>query len=196
MATHTTDQQIRVRIDSFLTELSGLVRKAALDAVQEALAGGATTRRHRGPGRPRGAAKRRRGRPRKATVRAKSVKRGKRIRRSTADLDKIAARVLTQVKSKAGQRLEEIGKALKTDTSILKRPVSMLLTAKKLRTEGQKRGTKYFAGGARGSPSRFRGKAKARTRRKGKPAKKISRKRAARRVPRADAPGQPAAAAA
>jgi hypothetical protein len=52
--------------------------------------------------------------------------------------------VLAQVRSKSGQRLEEIGRALKTDTAILKRPVAMLVESKKLKTTGQKRGTKYF----------------------------------------------------
>ena len=38
--------------------------------------------------------------------------------------------MLAQVRSKAGQRLEEIGRALKTDTAILKKPVADLLKAK------------------------------------------------------------------
>lgn len=41
--------------------------------------------------------------------------------------------------------LEEIGRTIKTDTAELKRPVAMLLAAKKLRTTGAKRGTNYFA---------------------------------------------------
>jgi len=43
-------------------------------------------------------------------------------------------------------RVDQIPRAV-TD---LKRPVATLLEAKKLRTEGQKRGTRYFAGGAKG----------------------------------------------
>ena len=45
---------------------------------------------------------------------------------------------------KEGHRLEEIGRALKTDTAILKKPIAMLLAEKKLKTTGAKRGTKYF----------------------------------------------------
>jgi hypothetical protein len=59
-------------------------------------------------------------------------------------LARIAGRVLAQVKAKPGQRLEEIGRALKTDTAVLKRPVAMMVAAKTLGTKGQKRGTKYF----------------------------------------------------
>jgi hypothetical protein len=69
---------------------------------------------------------------------------GKRVRRSPEDLAKLQATVLAAVRAKQGQRLEEIGKALKTDTSVLKRPVALLLEAKKLKTTGARRGTKYF----------------------------------------------------
>jgi hypothetical protein len=69
---------------------------------------------------------------------------GKRVRRSPADLAKLQATVMAAVKAKQGQRLEEIGKALKTDTSVLKRPVALLVASKKLKTQGKKRGTKYF----------------------------------------------------
>jgi hypothetical protein len=37
-----------------------------------------------------------------------------------------------------------VPKALKTDTSVLKRPVAMLIEAKKLKKKGKKRGTKHF----------------------------------------------------
>jgi hypothetical protein len=47
---------------------------------------------------------------------------------------------MSQIRSKKGQRLEEIGKALKTDTAVLKRPIAMLLAAKKVRTEGRSAG--------------------------------------------------------
>ena len=69
---------------------------------------------------------------------------GRRVRRSTEDLEKLGGAVLAQVRSKQGQRLEEIGRAMKTDTGILKRPIALLLAAKKLKTKGQKRGTQYF----------------------------------------------------
>ena len=47
-------------------------------------------------------------------------------------------------RSNPGQRLEEIGRAMKTDTAVLKRPMALLLAAKKVKTQGKKRGTKYF----------------------------------------------------
>jgi hypothetical protein len=116
------------------------VKRQALEAVHDALGQSAPVRR--GPGRPRKVSIRRGRRPK---AMAKRAMRGKRVRRSPEDLAKLQASVMTQVRSKAGQRLEEIGRALKTDTAVLKRPVAMLLAAKKLKTQGKKRGTKYFA---------------------------------------------------
>jgi hypothetical protein len=133
MPTHL-DTEIQSRIQSFLDELSGLVKAQALEAVHEALGGTAAPAR-RGPGRPRKVSMRPGRKPRAM---------GKRVRRSPADLAQLQATVLAAVRAKQGQRLEEIGKALKTDTAVLKRPVAMLVASKKLKTQGKKRGTKYF----------------------------------------------------
>jgi hypothetical protein len=75
---------------------------------------------------------------------ARRAVKGKRIRRSPEDLAKLQATILAAVKAKQGQRLEEIGRALKTDTAVLKRPMALLLAGKKVKTTGAKRGTKYF----------------------------------------------------
>ncbi|MFN0006382.1 MAG: DNA-binding protein [Planctomycetota bacterium] len=137
MTTQPLDQEIQSRIQSFLAELSDLVKKSALEAVQMTLAGGATTRR-RGPGRPRGSGKRGPGRPRKTGRPAQRAK------RSSEQVDAMAARVLAQVRSKQGQRLEQIAKVMKLPTKGLKLPIAKLMAAKKLKTKGRKRGTQYF----------------------------------------------------
>jgi hypothetical protein len=140
MATPTLDQDIQSRIQSFLAELSLLVKRQALEAVHEALAtDGAVPRR--GPGRPRGSGKRGPGRPRKA---GRPARAGKRAKRSSEAVEAMAARVLAQIRSKQGQRLEEIGKAMKLPTKGLKLPIQKLLASKKVKTKGQKRGTQYF----------------------------------------------------
>ena len=145
MANNHLDQQIRSRIENFLDEIAALVRESALESVQAALGGNGGTSPRRGPGRPRGSG-RGPGRPRKAMRAARRAvgRAGKRIRRSAEDLEKLGASVLAQVRTKQGQRLEEIGRAMKTDTGILKRPIALLLAKKKLKTKGQKRGTQYF----------------------------------------------------
>jgi len=136
MANHSLDSEIQSRISNFLDELSLLVKRSALEAVHEAL--GEATSPRRGPGRPRKVSfSPSRGLRRIAT-------RGIRAKRTSVQIEAIGSKVLSHVRSKPGQRLEEIGRALKTDTAILKRPIANLLAAKKLSTKGQKRGTKYF----------------------------------------------------
>ena len=75
------------------------------------------------------------------------MRRARRGRRSSSDLDATAEEFLAHVKANDGQRLEEIGRALKINTAELKRPAQMLLAAKVVRTTGAKRGTKYHAKG-------------------------------------------------
>lgn len=139
MNTPQLDASIRSEIDRFLVSISALVRQAAVEAVREALGADGEMRAasaRRGPGRPRKAAA--------ATPAApKGRKRG---RRSSADVEVVAAQVLAYVNANPGQRLEEIGRGMGTATAGLKRPIQGLLAAGELRTEGQKRGTKYFAG--------------------------------------------------
>jgi len=132
MPPSTIDTKIQARIESFAHELSELVKQAAVESVQEALNGSGPTRRGRKP-------------------RAKAVaKRGssRSSRRSSEQVADLGKTILAHVKSNQGHRLEEISAALKTPSKELKRPVALLLEAKKLKKRGQKRGTKYFAGAA------------------------------------------------
>lgn len=68
--------------------------------------------------------------------------------------------VVAHVQAHAGQRLEEIAKALRCPTKILKGPVAKLVSSGALRTEGRKRGTKYFVGGGKPVAARPRGRAR------------------------------------
>jgi hypothetical protein len=167
MPTSTIDTAIRTQIDQFLTSISQLVRQAAVEAVKDAL--GATDGRVAAP------ARRGPGRPRKVQAgAAPAPKPGKRGRRTSADMEGAGAKVLDYVKANPGSRLEEIGRGLGTETVGLKGPIKALLAAGSLRTEGQKRGTKYFAGGRRGPKPRATKRAGKKVGRKG--AKRAGRK--------------------
>jgi hypothetical protein len=141
-----------------------------VEAVKEAL--GATDGKvaapaRRGPGRPRKAAA--------APAAAAPTKPGKRGRRSAADVEQVASQVLAYVQGNPGERLEEIGRGLKVDTAGLKGPIKVLIGTGRLRTEGQKRGTKYFAGAGKAPAGAGRKKAgKRKTGKRGRkgPAKK------------------------
>src|SRR5688572_5096063 len=155
MNTSHLDSEIRALIDQFTGKFRELLGLAALGSVQMALEAGVGTPvapARRGPGRPRGSGK--------ATT-APTAKRGPgrpsaaksapaRIRRSSADVEEVAEQVLGYVRTHPGSRLEEIGRGLGTDTAGLKVPVKELMGSGRLRTEGQKRGTRYFAGGGGG----------------------------------------------
>ena len=166
MPTSTIDTAIRSQIDQFLTSISALVRQAAVEAVKDALGatdGKVATPARRGPGRPRKVAV--------APNAAAPSKRGKRGRRSSADLETTGALVLDYVKANPGSRLEEIGRGLKVDTAGLKAPIKVLIATGRLATEGQKRGTKYLPGSRMALAAKGAGRKKA-GRKAGRRAKK------------------------
>lgn len=154
--------QIRACIDSFVEELTALVRQAAVESVREALGSAPSAKR--------------RGRARAAAGR-------KRLRRSATSLDSLSSRLLSHVKANPGQGITEIAAALGATSKELRLPVQKLLGEKKLRTTGQRRGTKYRAagraGGRRAAPRKVRKRKAARrkaTRAKGRRSAKKRKK--------------------
>ena len=164
------DREIRSRIDTLLTDISALVKRSALDAVNSALGGAATPSAaapQRGPGRAR------------KDVSAPKAARGKRVKRTSEDVQATATAFLAYVKANQGQRLEEIAKGLGVPTKDLKLPVIKLLEARAVRTEGQKRGTRYFAGSRRKSAT---AKARGAASKKGKRGSAKKTRRAGRKA--------------
>ena len=66
-------------------------------------------------------------------------------KRPPAELAKLTEKLGEYIKAHPGLRIEPIGKALGTPTKELSLPIKKLLAAKKIRSEGQKRATEYFA---------------------------------------------------
>ena len=138
---------ISARVASFVSDLEGLVRKAALEAVQAALGGPATARSA-----PSSAP------ARKATAKAPTAKPAPskpapwkpatRVRRSPEDVAASARAIKAHLASNPGQGVEAIAKALGVPSKDLALPIINLLGAKSIRKEGQKRGTRYFVAGA------------------------------------------------
>jgi hypothetical protein len=143
------NSQISAHVQSFVTELTALVRSAALEAVQSVLGGSAAPAK-RGPGRPKAAA----AKPAKAAATGKPKRRAKGARRSSEDVDATAVKFFEYVTANDGKRLEEISKALGIHTADLKLPAQKLIAAKAVRTTGQKRGTKYHVAGKASKPKR------------------------------------------
>jgi hypothetical protein len=76
--------------------------------------------------------------PRRGKARAPGEKRSPEL------LVKTVTALFEQIKSTPGQRIEQIGAALKIPTKELMLPARKLIATKQVRTEGQKRATKYF----------------------------------------------------
>jgi hypothetical protein len=128
-------KELRRRIEAFVADLEGLVRKAALQAVAQALggkSGGAAAPKKRGPA--------------KSAARKKSSAKGapkKRIRRSAADLERVAASIFDYVSKNPGKRAEEIKSALQIPTASWALPVKRLVDEGRLVAKGAKRSTTY-----------------------------------------------------
>ena len=152
-AMNSLDSQIQDSIQSFAEGLAKLVKEAAVASVQEALGQSAPIR----------SKVTRRGRP------VSTKKAAGRIRRSPEQLAAMSSEILSHIKANPGQRLEQIAVDLGMNTSEMKRPLALMMEAKKLSTKGQKRGTTYYAGKAKGA-----GRKKATK-------KKVTRKKKAKR---------------
>ncbi len=138
---NANEAQLRSRVDAFVTELSALVRQAALAAVAEALGtGGAAP--PKGP--PRAG-----GRPARmpvATGRAKPAPfaaHRKGAKRPAEEITKTTARLFDYIKAHPAQRIEQIGKAIGVTTKDLALPTQKLLAEKKIASKGQRRATTY-----------------------------------------------------
>jgi len=134
--TTTIDSALRARIEAFTSDLSTLVKQAALEAVSQALGGAVTAPAKRGPGGPAKATS--------AAPSAKPARKGKRAKRTPEDVAKMGEAVVAYVAKNPGQSVEQIGKAIGASTKDLALPVIRMIEAKKLKTKGQRRGTRYF----------------------------------------------------
>ena len=159
MANHI-ERQLRDHVETFVAEITEIVREATLATVYAALGstqdGAARGPRRKSAGRKtaarksakRKSAKRKSTAPKTAarkTAARKSAARKKGGRhRSSEEIATLGKDFLDYVRAKPGQRLEQISAGIGVPTSELKRPVLLLGDAGRIRTEGQKRGTRYY----------------------------------------------------
>jgi hypothetical protein len=138
MKTTAIDAALRARIDAFVADISAAVRASALDAVREALGSPVSAPAKRGPGRP----------PKPDASPAPTKRRGKRGKRTPEDVAKMGEAVVAYVAKNPGVSVEQIKKALGVETKDLQLPIVRMVAAKKLKTTGERRGTKYFPAAA------------------------------------------------
>ena len=126
------DVLLRRSIDTFVEEMNVLVRQAAVEAVSDALGTSAPVGRNLTS----------------RTSRIAQPKSGKRVRRSLAELEKMADKIERFIKANPGSKMDEISASLRATTKELRRPLQFLHEANRIKTKGQKRGMQYFASGA------------------------------------------------
>jgi len=147
------------RIGEFVKELELLVRKNLLDSLRGALEGASAparrARRAKTPGRPRGSAR-------------------------GISVEDAAAKILAHVRANDGQGIGEIAAATGVPLKVAKKAALQLVASGALKKSGQKRGTKYHAGGGRARPAKA---GKRRTRKAArKVVKRASKPKAARKA--------------
>jgi hypothetical protein len=149
------DVQIKNRVNSFVEEITALVRKSALEAVSSALkgSGGASAalaaaapakRRGRPPkNAPKAAAPAAAAKP-AAKAAAKGGRRKPGEKRSSVEIEATIEKLTSFIAANPGLGIEHIAKGLNTSTRELVLPVKKLLSEKKITSKGQKRATRYF----------------------------------------------------
>lgn len=152
------EQRINELVSGFVNEITRLAREAAITTLEAALAGtgGAVVsdirvagRRGRGPGRPAAAPAASSGAS-MSSGSAASARRPKGAKRPADEIAQTKERVHAFIRSNPGQRIEQINKQLGTKTADLSLPLKKLLSEGAIRTEGERRATKYFPGDGAG----------------------------------------------
>jgi HPt (histidine-containing phosphotransfer) domain-containing protein len=128
---------IRAALDAFVEDISNLIQQAALDSVEQALAGASVI-----PGRRGG-----RGAGRAAVSSFSALGRGQKkgAKRTAEELEQLIKKLHSYIAKNPGQRIEQIAQGLDITTKELNLPAKKLISEKKLSTKGQKRATTYFA---------------------------------------------------
>ena len=123
-------------VQGFVAQISELARRAALETLESAFG----ARPARGPGRPSATA------TATPSVSVGRPRGGKGTKRTQADIDALAERVVSYVKTNPGLRIEQINKELGTTTKDLALPIRKLVSEGYLSSKGQKRSTTYTVG--------------------------------------------------
>ncbi len=128
---------IRAALDSFVEDISNLIQQAALESVEQALAGASVI-----PGRRGG-----RGAGRAVATSFVALGRGRKkgAKRTAEELEQLIKKLHGYIAKNPGQRIEQIAQGLDITTKELNLPAKKLISDKKLSTKGQKRATTYFA---------------------------------------------------
>jgi len=128
---------IRAALDAFVEDISNLIQQAALESVEQALAGASVIPGRRGRGAGRAVAA--------SSFVSPGAPRKKGAKRTAEELEQLIKQLHGYIAKNPGQRIEQIAQGLDISTKELNLPAKKLIAEKKLSTKGQKRATTYFA---------------------------------------------------
>jgi hypothetical protein len=123
--------RIQSLVEKFVSDLTVALQQEGAAAFAAALGGGGeipTPFRERGRRKPG----------------PKPGRRAKGAKRTPEQLESLTRALLTAIKRKPGQRIEEIGKAMNVSTKELRLPALKLRDEKSVKIKGQKPAAKYF----------------------------------------------------
>ena len=129
------DAAIQAKIQSFVSELSALVKQAAVEAVVRALGQGGAPARRTG----------RRPESRSAAASAPAAKKSGGKRRSPKAIAATVATVQSYIKAHPGERSENIRAALGLPRPQMSDALTRLVDGKKIKRKGEKRAARYTA---------------------------------------------------
>ena len=132
-------REIQALVDHFVADLGALAKRIAIEQIQTAFGAGpapAAPRAAKARGRAAVAAPR-------ASARAPAPARG-RTRRAQGELEELRDKLLAAVAAQPGRRTEELNVALGTRTPQIAQLLRRLVAEHRIRTEGARRGTRYF----------------------------------------------------
>lgn len=145
-------REIQALVDNFVADLSELAKRIAIEQIHTAFGAGAklvVPALVAALPKPRAG----RGKAAAAAPAPAPAKRG-RSRRGAGELEELRDKLLAAVAAQPGRRTEELNEALGTETSQIAQLLRRLVSEARIRTEGARRGTRYFlaeTGGGRRS---------------------------------------------
>ncbi len=124
-------RKIQALIDSFVADLGEIAKQIALEQLKTAFA---SVKLAPLPAAP-------------AVASASASARAGRARRGQREIEALSSKLLTVISDNPGCRAEDINGALGTKTPQIAQPLRRLVADRLVRTEGARRGTRYFAVG-------------------------------------------------
>lgn len=125
-------KEIQALVDNFVADLSALARRIAIDRITAAFGVGSQ------PAAPRPA-------PGATPAQPLPQARTMRARRGQREIEVLRGKVLAVIAENPGRRAEEINAMLGTRTPQIAQLLRRLVADQLVRTEGARRGTRYFA---------------------------------------------------